>query len=118
MPTIKFFNLNTDNAVLFINKKKVASHHIRHMRENYNTTQLHAYYQETYKWPNKVLSKIWWEVHGMAIESFDVDTRTSVQKFIHNRSACNHRESRYYEFKSDLCHMCGIEIEDHCHILK
>jgi hypothetical protein len=102
MPTVKDFNLNTDNAVLYINKKKVASHRIRHMRENYNATQLHEYYKVTYKWSDKVFSRIWWEVHGVAIESFDVDTRTSVQKFIHNQSACNHRENRHHEFKSEF----------------
>jgi hypothetical protein len=63
------------------------------MRENYSARQLNEYFQEAYGWSDKILSTIWWDVHHLTLLSMDIDTQTSVQKFIHNRSACNVREN-------------------------
>jgi hypothetical protein len=117
-PSIKDFNLPTDQGVLILNGKKIASHYIHHLREKYSATQMFEYYKETYKWSDNTIAKIWWESHGSAIRCFGPDQKITLLKFIHSRSACNKRESTYYAFRSPLCHTCGLHVEDHCHIIK
>jgi hypothetical protein len=72
----------------------------------------------THKWSNITLENIWWEAHGLAIAKIGQEQETTLLKFIHQRSACNRRESIYYAFKSPLCHTCSSHVEDHCHIIK
>jgi predicted RNA-binding Zn-ribbon protein involved in translation (DUF1610 family) len=112
------FNLQSDKAILLIDGKKVASKHTKQLRENFSATEIYSYYQEKYLWSDHIIRQIWWETHGNAFFRFGSDARTSIQKFIHNRMACNERENKFYTYRSPFCHVCKIEVENHHHVLK
>jgi hypothetical protein len=61
---------------------------------------MHGFFSNKYIWTNAVLESICWEAHGKALISLSDGARTRIQKFIHNRLPCNHRESRYYDYRS------------------
>jgi hypothetical protein len=117
-PPIRDIIHNTDKAVLFLNNQKVTSNHTRHLIECFSATEMYKYYFNKYNWSQKTLGKIWWEVHGAALQSFGAAQRISIQKFIHDRAASNYRENLYYTYKSPFCATCGVEQETLCHILK
>jgi Zn finger protein HypA/HybF involved in hydrogenase expression len=79
---------------------------------------MYTYYENRYKWSQNTIQKVWWDAQRLALDCFGSDAKTSIQKFIHNRMACNEQEHKYYKYKSAVCHECKTEIEDECHILK
>jgi hypothetical protein len=88
--------LPTDKAILYLNNKKVASNFTLHLREKFSATQMYQYYQEKHGWSNHIMDKIWWEAHGAAIETYGLNKRMTIHKFIHDRAAVNVRESKFY----------------------
>jgi hypothetical protein len=67
---------------------------------------------------NATLNYIWWDAQSKAIKKFSSTTKTSIYKYIQNRSACNVVEHRYYKYWSPMSHVCHDILEDHCHLLK
>jgi hypothetical protein len=110
--------LSTDRAVLWIDNKKVGSKFTKHLRNKFSSIQMYSHYQDKYKWTDNTLKAIWWEAHGKALYCYSTKKQTIIQKFIHERIACNSRESKYYLHRSPHCHLCKESIEDHNHILK
>jgi hypothetical protein len=112
------FQQSTDKASLYLDNNRVTSHYSTHIRDKYSAIQMHDYYQETYGWNNNTLQTIWWDAQSSALQEFSNTTRTSIQKYIHKRIACNERESCFYEYRKPYCHLCSNIIEDHCHLLQ
>jgi hypothetical protein len=73
---------------------------------------------ESNDWEPAVLDDIWWEIHGKAMSSFHIGNRTTLQKFIHKRWACNEKENRYFEYKPDMCKKCSDTTETQLHVLQ
>jgi hypothetical protein len=40
-----------------------------------------------------------------------------IQKFAHNRIACNYQQNKYYGYKNPVCKACMTEIETQHHIM-
>jgi hypothetical protein len=115
---VKQLRLPTDKAILIMQGKKVSANYKSHLRDIFSATQLHEYYTQKYSWSHETIKNIWWDAHGLAIESFGAGQRATALKIIHGRIACNKRESVYYKFRSPLCYTCGVDIEDTCHIIQ
>jgi hypothetical protein len=103
---------------LLINNKEVTSKFTKTLRDTFHATRMHKYYQETYKWTNHTIEDIWWQAHGKAILQFTAGQRTSIQKFVHKRMACNKRENRYKAYRSPMCIQCKDIIECENHVLQ
>jgi hypothetical protein len=107
-----------NKTMIIINGKEVTSKFNKTLRDTFHATRMHNYYQETYEWSDQTIEDIWWQVHGKAILQFTNGKRTSIQKFMHKRIACNKRENRYKPYRSEMCLQCKDIIECENHILQ
>jgi hypothetical protein len=107
-----------NEVYLLINGKPVTSKHNKALRDSFHAIRMHSYFQETYGWHNKTVDTIWWQVHGKALLQFKCGQRTTIQKFIHRRIACNKRENKYNTYRSPMCRQCPNVIECTDHIIK
>jgi hypothetical protein len=105
-------------AHLLLESKRVTSKHSTIMKENYHSIELREFMTDSNDWDTEVLDDIWWEIHGQALSSFHIENRTTLQKFIHKRWACNDKENKYYEYKTDMCKKCGDITETQLHVLQ
>jgi hypothetical protein len=111
--------VDTPNTVahLILEDQRVTSNHTQIMKDNYHSIELREYMTESNDWEPEVLDDIWWSIHGKALASFHIGNRTTLQKFIHRRSACNEKENRYHEYKSNTCKKCVDVTETQLHVL-
>jgi hypothetical protein len=51
------------------------------------------------------------------MNNFTLDQHTKINKFIHRRLACIHRENLYYGYHDPMCYSCINEIDTQYHII-
>jgi hypothetical protein len=51
------------------------------------------------------------------MNNFTLNEQTTLQKYIHRRVACNHRENLYYGYHNHLCYTSKTAIETQDHII-
>jgi hypothetical protein len=110
--------LPNNEAMLFIDNKPVTSHHRQSMRDAYHSIQLKEYFWDKYRWSSRDVNDIWWSIHGKAVSCFTLDQQTTLNKYIHRRLPCNHRENMYYSYIEAICYNCNNNIETQDHIFQ
>jgi hypothetical protein len=85
-------------AALYINDLLTTADHKKFLRRNYLSMDMRDYYADTYKWKQKTIDQIWWEVHEAALLSFNYNSKKLefIQKMIHKKLPCNYRQHKYY----------------------
>jgi hypothetical protein len=96
----------------------VVSKHTKTLRECYHSNKMYEFFQRKYKWGESLTNKIWWEINGKSLLNFGEAKQTTLQKYIHDRLPCNHRESKYYDYRNPICRACKDNIETIDHILQ
>jgi hypothetical protein len=103
--------------MLYIDNKPETSNYRNIMREYYHIVPIREYLMEKYEWSRETFDGIWWEIHGKCMSSFTYDQQTTLNKIIHRRLPCNHRENIYYEYHDALCLTCNSATETQDHIV-
>jgi hypothetical protein len=114
----EYINMPSTNAMLYIEGRPVTGNHRQHLRDAYHSIPLNELYRKKYGWSVNDTNNIWWTIHGKAMSCFTLDEQTTLNKYIHRRLPCNHRENIYYPYHDPLCQNCKEEIETQDHILR
>jgi ribonuclease HI len=115
---VKPVNLPGNKAYLEINNLQVTSKQSKALRDSFHASRMHEYFKDTYGWKDKIVDTIWWQAHGKALSQFSCGQKTTLQKYIHRRIACNKREHRYAPHRSPMCQLCKTTIECTDHIIQ
>lgn len=105
-------------AKIYIQKKLVSSYISKTLHYTYHSIQIREYMIQKYKWSEKIVDNIWWEIHGKQMQTLSPQQQTIIHKYIHNKLPCNKNQNRYYQYCSDKCYVCEKEIECQIHVLR
>jgi hypothetical protein len=118
LPQVEYYSMPHSKAELYLDNLIITKNHKQCVKDAYNSIAMRSYYQDKYGWNNKLTDNIWWLIHGKAFPSFNASIQTTIIKYIHGRLPCNHRENRYYEYRSNICSICKTNIETQEHVIQ
>jgi hypothetical protein len=113
----KEVNLPNNIVSLYIKNKLVSSNHSKHLRDAYLSIPVRKHINQMNNWTNNEFDIVWWDTHEKAMKKFSNNPLLMLQKYVNNRLPTNRRESRYYKYIAEGCHVCN-ETESQAHIIQ
>jgi hypothetical protein len=99
---------------IYINDKMVTSNYTKHLSEAFVSEPARKHIENINGWRHNEFNLVWWEPVGKAIEKYSGNPQLMLQKYINNRLPTNKRESKYYKYIEEGCHLCQqLETQDH-----
>jgi hypothetical protein len=85
-PKTKDINVQSDNAIVMMDRRNICAQYTPHLRERFSATQM-------FKNPliiekNNTVEQIWREAHGNALQQIIIEQQPTLLKLLHERSAC------------------------------
>jgi hypothetical protein len=96
----------------------VTAKHSTMLQNSFQSIKMRNYLMFTQNWSTPTIDGIWWEIHDKVLESLQSNELIIIQKYIHERLACNYKNNKYYPYKTKECSICLDKIEHQDHILQ
>ena len=103
---------------VYIKQQPIYNNIYRKIGTAYTSQALITYMLQKYNWSRIIFDKVWWKIHGEALQINKPATRHIINKFLFDQWATNTREFHIHPYRSKTCERCGIDEETTDHVLK